>query len=115
MYTDIQQYRHTQPSGLLSMLWYVKRRKGERILVNKTQNKYAVGSYYFVFIYMLNLVIGTAEQKNDPYCVAGRSSFRRSGFLPYVDCKLCSVNDIVFDQRTAMPKLTAMKISIKCL
>jgi len=85
--------------------------------MDKTQNKCAMVSDGFVFMYMLNPVIGSAEQKSDlcytmwgPHLGGGCG-----GLLPSVDSRLCWISDIVFDQGAVMPKLTPLTTSNKCL
>jgi hypothetical protein len=62
-------YTYTHQSDNLSLFRFIKGRKVKRILVAKLQNIYAVVSDGFVFIYLLNLLIGSTEQKSDLYCV----------------------------------------------
>jgi hypothetical protein len=82
--------------------------------VDKIQNKCAMVSDGFVFMCMLNPVIGSTEQKSVLLYNVG-SSFRRGGLLPCVDSRMYWISDIVFDQGAVMPKLTPLTTSNKCL
>jgi hypothetical protein len=71
--TEIRAHTHifkrTYYGDSLGLFSFIKRRKGSRILVDKIQNKYSMISDGFVFIYTLNPVIGSTEQKSDLCCM----------------------------------------------
>lgn len=104
----------TNHSDPLKLLRFIKGRKVKRISVNKIQNEHAVVSDGFVIICMFYLVIECTQQR--AICIVWRMVVIQAGrVLPYVDSRLCSINDIVFEQGAVMPKLTPMTISNKCL
>jgi hypothetical protein len=69
-HAEIQTQTHTTPQSTydgnpLGLPSFIQGRKGSRMLVGKIQNKCAMVTDGFVFMYMLNPVIGSTEQKTD--------------------------------------------------